>query len=104
MDLVIFCDVVASLCLALADHLPVVLVIELPVPCTSAAPSKDFRSVDWEAFGDALKDRLLVLLAIPITTADQFYRTVSDFTSVIQAVIWDNNLIPTWKLCPHTKR
>ena len=72
--------------------------------CILSVPSQDFHLVDWGMFSNALKDWLLWLPAISITSTDQFYKTVTDFTSIIQAVIWDNNLVPTQKLCLHTKR
>ncbi|KNZ72297.1 hypothetical protein J132_04091 [Termitomyces sp. J132] len=46
VDPIISCDIVPSLCPSLADHLPIVTEVELPVPCTSSPPSKDFCQVD----------------------------------------------------------
>lgn len=103
-DLVVFCDVVAALCPAVADHLPIVSVIEFPVPRAPHTPLKDFHSVDWQAFKATLEERLGRLPAVQITSPLQFHRSVTDFTSCIQDVIADNELVPLRRPCPHTKR
>ena len=66
LDPVVFCNIVALLHLMIADYLPIVFVVELPIPHTTAMPSKDFYSIDWEAFRDALRDQLSNLLATPL--------------------------------------
>ncbi|GLB42958.1 hypothetical protein LshimejAT787_1204070 [Lyophyllum shimeji] len=44
--------------LVMTDHLPVITEVELPLARTSSPPSKDFLAADWEAFNDALKEKL----------------------------------------------
>ncbi|KAG5736093.1 hypothetical protein E4T56_gene6291 [Termitomyces sp. T112] len=73
VDPIISCNIVPSLCPTRADHLPIVTEVELPVQRTSSPPSKDFHSVDWTAFNEALTEHLSTCsLALPILTEEAF--------------------------------
>ncbi|KNZ77678.1 hypothetical protein J132_04497 [Termitomyces sp. J132] len=105
VDPIIFCDVDASLRPSLADHLPIITEIELPVPRSSTPPSRDFRAVDWTAFSEALTEQLNSRSpAVHLTTAEAFDRKVSDLSSIIQEIVARDDVVPLWKPCPHTKR
>ncbi|KAG5735422.1 hypothetical protein E4T56_gene12779 [Termitomyces sp. T112] len=88
-----------------ADHLPIVTKVKLPVQCTSLPPSKDFHSVDWMAFNEALTEHLSTHSpALPILTEEAFDTKVCDLTLIIQEIMNIDNIVPIRKPCPHTKR
>ena len=41
------CDTVSAIRPPLADHLPIITILDLPFPWSSAAKTLDFRAVDW---------------------------------------------------------
>ncbi|KAG5721646.1 hypothetical protein E4T56_gene14635 [Termitomyces sp. T112] len=105
VDPIISCDVVPSLCPTRADHLPIVTEVELPVQRTSSPPSKDFHSVDWTAFNEALTECLSTCSpALPILTEEAFDTKVRDLTLIIQEIMNIDDIVPIRKPCPHTKR
>lgn len=102
---IVSCDVSAAIHPPITDHLPIVTTVEFPIPRSPPRPLKNFREVDWTAFGEALKERLITRLpAQPITSAEEFHATVTDLTLIIQEVIGNEDIVPTSKPCPYTKR
>ncbi|KAG5349067.1 hypothetical protein C0989_006208 [Termitomyces sp. Mn162] len=62
--------------------------VELPMPCTSSPPSKDFCQVDWQVFNVALMEHLQnESPAVPILTELEFDSKVHDLIQIIQEVI-----------------
>ncbi|KAG5731524.1 hypothetical protein E4T56_gene5479 [Termitomyces sp. T112] len=105
VDPIISCDVVPSLRPMHADHLPIVTEVKLPVQHTSLPPSKDFHSMDWTAFNEALTERLSTRSpALPILTEEAFDTKVRDLTLIIQEIMNIDDIVPIRKPCPHTKR
>jgi len=86
-----------------ANHLPIVVTVDLTIPRTDKPPTRDFRGIDFDDFNKALKTNL-ALLSPPshILTKADFDSAVLSLTSTIQQTIGD--LIPLQKPCPFTKR
>ncbi|GLB41456.1 putative encoded by [Lyophyllum shimeji] len=104
LDPIIQCDVVPSLRPVMTDHLPVITEVELPLARTSFPPSKNFPAADWEAFSDALKEKLsLHPPACRIASKEEFDAKVNLLTSIIQEVIADDRIVPMRKPCPFSK-
>ena len=85
-----------------ANHLPIVVTVDLTIPRTDKPPTRDFRGIDFDDFNKALKTNL-ALLSPPshILTKADFDSAVLSLTSTIQQTIGD--LIPLWKPCPFIK-
>ena len=102
-DPVISCDVNAALRPPLADHLPIITIIELPISRTSSPPSPDFQDVDWAEFNTSLSSALdLRSPAQAITTKAEFDSKVDLLTIIIQETI--SSIIPKKKPTPFSKR
>lgn len=102
---IISCEVVPSLRPPITDHLPIVTVLELPVPRSPSPPTKDFRNADWTRFCESLVAKLqLHLPAAHILTKGSFDSTVTKLTSIIKEVIADEDTVPTKNPSPFTKR
>ncbi|KAF8055948.1 Endonuclease/exonuclease/phosphatase, partial [Lyophyllum atratum] len=102
---IISCDVVAHLRPPITDHLPVITVVELPLPRTSSPPSRHFQAAEWKEFNESLKEKLLLRSpARLITTKADFDAKVTLLTSIIQEVISDDEIVPLKKPCPFSKR
>jgi len=85
-----------------ADHLPIIIIIKLPIARASPPPSRDFRIVDYKEFNTTLKTCLdHDSLAKLINSKAEFIKKVDKLTSIIQNTI--TTLIPLKKLSPFSK-
>src|SRR5882724_2199808 len=57
-DPIIRCDVLPYIRPPAADHMPVIIVVDLPLPRSAVLPMLDFRNGDWPKISDALKRKL----------------------------------------------
>jgi endonuclease/exonuclease/phosphatase family metal-dependent hydrolase len=85
------CDVIPNIRPPLADHMPVITVVDLPLPRSAAPQSLDFRSADWPAINKALKIRLAAESpAARICTKDKFITKVDTVVQIITEVLKKN--------------
>ena len=84
-DLVISCEVDASIRPTSTDHFPVVTHILLPQERTNSPPSFNFRTTDWDEFRKKLKPRLQLTPNRPeINNTEQLDTAISDLTQALQ--------------------
>jgi hypothetical protein len=57
-DPIIWCDVLLAIRPPAAYHLPVIIVVDLPLPRSAVPPTLDFRNGDWPQINDTLKRKL----------------------------------------------
>ena len=82
------CDVQPSIRPPAANHLPIVTVINLPLPRSIAPPMLDFCNGDWPKINDILKERLEAKSpALRIRTQEQFTEKVDKVISIITEVL-----------------
>ena len=104
--LIVLCDTDPCLRGPGADHVPILTIIELPLPCINREATCNFRVADWGTFREDLKSHLLsILLPALLTTEAAFQDTVSHLTMALQDSIQAQ--VPPSKPSPespHTKR
>ena len=101
--LVVSCDTDPCLRGPGADHVPILTIIDLPLPRINREATRNFRLADWGAFRDNLKSPLLSIpLLAPLTTEALFQDAVSHLTMALQDSIQAQ--VPLSKPSPHTKR
>jgi hypothetical protein len=102
-NMVVRCDVDASLQPPKTDHFPIVTSIEIPQERISVQPSCNFRDVDWEEFNKDLSHHLAILPPPHIISSEgEFQETVSKLTETIQKSIC--TVVPENKPHPYSKR
>jgi hypothetical protein len=95
---IIRCDTLPALRPPLADHLPVIIILDLPLPQAMATRTLDFRAVDWQTVCSELYTRFEAELpSAHIRTDVEFQAKVSDVTHILTEVL-DKNLD---KKCPN---
>jgi Endonuclease-reverse transcriptase len=77
-NLFVRCDMVPAICPPLADHLPIITILDLPLPCTAATKALDFRDADWPVINADLLSHLEAnSLATHIKLIEEFYEKVN---------------------------
>ena len=90
-DPVLRCDTVPAIRPPLADHLPIITILDLPFPRASAESSLDFREADWPEVCVDLKQRLDgTTPAKHIESHEEFIKKVDDVTRIISEVLNDH--------------
>jgi hypothetical protein len=85
---IVRCDTVPAIRPPLADHLPIITILELPLPRSSAAKSLDFRMADWPKINTALSHQLEAESpAVHIKSKDEFNSKVDKVVPIITAVL-----------------
>jgi hypothetical protein len=103
LNLIISCDTDPSLRPALADHLPIITIIDMPIARSPPKLAPNFKVVDFEKFNTALLTRLNQdSPAQLITTKPQFSEKVQRLTTILQETIEAHALLK--KLSPFSKR
>ena len=88
---IICCDVLPSIRPPAVDHLPIITVINLPLPHLTIPPSLDFRNVDWPKINALLKAKLeSESPAVRIRTQEQFISKVDMLIDIITDVLHEN--------------
>ena len=101
-DLITSCTTTPHIRPPNADHLLIVMTVDLMISRTDKPPTRDFRGIDFNDFNKALKTNLALLSPRShILTKADFDSAVLSLTSTIQQTIGD--LIPLQKPCPFTK-
>ena len=84
-DLVIKCEVDASLRPTSTDHFPIITHILLPQERINSPPSFNFRETDWDEFRKKLKPRLQLTPDRPtINNVEQLNNAIDDLTQALQ--------------------
>jgi len=103
LNLVISCDTNPSLHPVLADHLPVITIIDMPVARAPPKSLPNFQDFDFTDFNKALHSRLQHNSpAELLRTKEAFYNKVDRLTTIIQETI--DSHMPAKKPCPFSKR
>ena len=90
-DPVLRCDTVPAIRPPLADHLPIITILDLPFPRASAESSLDFREADWPEVCVDLKQQLDgTTPAKHIESHGEFIKKVDDVTRIISEVLNDH--------------
>jgi Reverse transcriptase (RNA-dependent DNA polymerase) len=73
------------------DHLPIITVINLPLPRSTIPPTLDFQNADWPKINTLLKAKLEAESpAVRIRTQDQFISKVDQLIDIITDVLHEN--------------
>ena len=84
-DLVIKCEVDASLRPTSTDHFPIITHVLLPQERINSSPSFNFRETDWDEFRKKLKPRLQLIPDRPtINNIEQLNTAIEDLTQALQ--------------------
>jgi hypothetical protein len=103
LNLITSCDTDPSLRPVLADHLPIISILDMPIARSPPKPAYNFKAIDFEKFNDALHARLSHdSPAQHIETKPQFFEKVQCLTAIIQETIEDQ--VPLKKPSPYSKR
>ena len=87
-DPIIRCDTVAAIRPPLANHLPIITILDLPLPRVSAPGSLDFRNGDWADINSKLKARLEERSpAARLRSKEEFLAKVDSVISIIKEVL-----------------
>jgi Endonuclease-reverse transcriptase len=90
-DPIIRCDILPNIRPLAADHLPIITVINLPLPRSMILPSLDFRNADWPKINTLLKAKLEAESpAVQIRTQEQFISKVDMLIEIITDVLHEN--------------
>ena len=90
-DPIIRCEVVPAIRPPLADHLPVIIILDLPFPRSSAPQSLNFRLGDWPTINNALNLRLTAESpAVLIKSKEEFITKVNEVVRIISEVLEQN--------------
>ncbi|KII85399.1 hypothetical protein PLICRDRAFT_115774, partial [Plicaturopsis crispa FD-325 SS-3] len=85
------------------DHVPIISVLDIPVPQAATSESYNFRMTDWDDFRDELEARLGDISGPNrLTTEEDFQRAADELTGAIQDTI--RTTVPESKPCPHSRR
>jgi hypothetical protein len=85
---IIRCDTVPAIRPPLADHMPIITILNLPLPRSSAAKSLNFRTADLPAINTALNLQLEAESpATHINTKGEFYEKVNKVVHIISEVL-----------------
>jgi hypothetical protein len=91
-NFIICCDMLPTLRPPLADHLPVIIILDLPLPRAMAMRSLDFRVVDWQTVHSELYTRLDAESPVAcIRTEAEFQAKVGNMVHILTEVL-DKNL------------
>jgi len=82
------CEVLPNICPPLADHMPIITVVDLPLPRVAPPHLLDFRSADWPSVNAALEARLSAESpAVCIQTKEAFIMKVDTVVKIIMEVL-----------------
>ena len=101
-DLINRCDVMAAIRPPQMDHLPIVTILDFPLPRSEKQPGRNFCEADWPVICEKLDKQLKTrLLATQIRSVEEFNKRVLSFTKVLMEVL--NSKILTTKLNPFAR-
>jgi hypothetical protein len=101
-DPIICCDVLPVIRPPLADHLPIITILDLPLPRSNAPKTCNFRQADWPTVCAQLDQRLKAESpATLIKTRFEFLNKVDTLVQIISSVL--EKEIPETKPSPHVQ-
>ena len=107
-DPILCCDTVPAIHPPLADHLPIITILDLPFPRASTTPSLNFHMAEWSSINKELKHRLEAKSpARHITSEEEFIQKVEDLVHIIYDVLQEpiNEKLPNpYKQCWWTEK
>ena len=87
-DPIMRCDVVPAIHPPLADHLPIITILNLPLPRIPESRSLDFRQANWIQVNEDLAQCLeLDLPTTRIKSRNEFESKVDDLVRIIKEVL-----------------
>jgi ribonuclease HI len=87
-NLFVRCDTVPAIRPPLADHMPIITILDLPLPRTAAAKTLDFRAADWPAINSDLQTILeSESPAARIESKEEFYEKVNSLVHIISETL-----------------
>ena len=90
-DPILRCDVIPTIRPPLADHLPVITIVNLPLPRIPKAHALDFRQANWIQINEDLAQRLEAdLPAVRIGSGEEFELKVNELVHIIKEVLGDH--------------
>jgi ribonuclease HI/endonuclease/exonuclease/phosphatase family metal-dependent hydrolase len=102
-DLIIKCEVDASIRPTSTDHFPIHTSILLPQDRINTPPSFNFREADWDVYKEKLEPRLSRSTDKPvITNVDQLNTAINDLTTALQETTQE--VVKRSKVRPDAKR
>ena len=102
-DPITCCDVLPVICPPLADHLPIITILNLPLPRSSAPKTLNFCQADWPLVCAKLDQHLRTESpAAPIKSGFEFLNKVDSLVQIISSVLEEE--IPETKPSPHVQR
>jgi Endonuclease-reverse transcriptase len=97
------CEVIPNIRPPLADHMPIITVVDLPLPRAVSPVTLDYRGADWPTVNNALNARLLAESpAVRLRTKDEFEAKVNKIVKIIKEVL-EEQLEPK-KPSPYARR
>ena len=90
-DPILRCDVVPAICPPLADHMPIITIINMPFPRAAETHTLDFRQANWIKVNEDLAYRFEAgTPPLKIRTKDDFVAKVDELVQVIKDVLGDH--------------
>ena len=97
------CEVDASIQPPCTDHFPIVTYLDLPQDRVTPPSSRNFRTVDWDAFNQKLEVNLEAIpLPADLNSREELQLAVNNLTRTLQVTIEEE--VPISNPCPHSKR
>jgi len=85
------------------DHVPILIRLDIEVPQTDQATTRNFRETDWKSFREKLAEHLNDIPPPKLISSEaQFQTAATDLTNVIKRTI--EEVVPLSKQCPQAKR
>jgi len=103
LNLIHTCNTDPTLRPILADHLPIITIVDLPLDRAPVKNLPNFHKIDFAEFNKSLRTHLEHdSPALLITSEEGFHNKVNQLIAIIQATI--NSTVPIRKPCPYSKR
>ncbi len=99
---IIECDAHPNRTPSIADHFPILAVIDIAIDTGHFEPWQNFRLTDWEAFRELLAGKLAPLAVSKVLLVDDFDDRLRELEAVMKEVIALH--VPLARECPYTKR
>jgi hypothetical protein len=81
---IVCCNTVPALWPPLADHIPIIMILDLPLPCSLLSKSLDYRTADWLAVNPDLAQHLETeSMATPINSTEEFLMKIDNIIHII---------------------
>ena len=85
---ILCCDTVPAIRPPLADHLPIITILDLPFPRASTTPSQNFQMAEWSSINKELKYRLdAESPAKCIVSKEEFIQKVDNLVQITYKVL-----------------